>query len=158
MLQLANDFDGLRAKLESLGYNGTHRDDESVIQALVAVRLTLETLKLSEDAQSAVLDLLSTHGRESMDGIPEITEDSWQDFDYGNVKLLELVRVKPDAYDSDTGAKHNSLVGILTSMRGGQCTVSYIGLASRSSHRHPKEKLDSLKGVYNRRPTKNNKE
>jgi hypothetical protein len=155
MLQQANDHDGLRAKLESLGYTGTHRDDESVIQALVAVRLTLETLNLSEDAQGAVMDLLTGHGWEAF---PETTEDSWQGFDYGNVKLFNFVRVKPDAYDSDTGAKHNGLVGILTDMRGGQCTVQYLGLASRSSHRHPMEKLDSLKGVYNRRPEENNKE
>lgn len=155
MLQLASDFDGLRAKLEALGFDGTHKDDESVIQALVAVHLTLESLNLSKDAERAILDLLSDTEWESL---PDISESSWQDFDYGNVKLFDLVRVKPDAYDSDTGAKHNSLVGILTDMRGGQCTVKYIGLASRNSQRHPKEKLDSLKGVYNRRPTKNNKE
>lgn len=155
MLQPANDLDGLRAKLESLGYSGSHKDDESVIQALVAVRLTLETLNLSEAAQGAVMDLLtSTEWQE----FPATTEDSWVDFDYGNVKLFNYVRVKSDAYDSDTGVKHNGLVGILTDMRGGQCTVKYLGLASRSSHRHPMNKLDSLKGVYNRRPTENNKE
>lgn len=155
MLQLANDSDGLRDKLISLGYDGSHEDDESVVQALVAVRLTLESLKLSEGAQGAVLDLLRDTEWEDF---PETTEDSWQDFDYGNVQLFDFVRVKPNAYDSDSGVKHNSLIGILTDMRGGQCTVKYLGLASRNSHRHPKEKLDSLKGVYNRRPAKNNKE
>lgn len=150
MLQPASDLDGLRSKLEALGYNGSHKDDESVIQALVAVRLTLETLDLSEAARGAVLDLLTDPEWEEF---PVLTEDAWVDFDYGNVKIFSYVRVKSDAYDSDTGVKHNGLVGILTDMRGGQCTVKYLGLASRNSHRHPMNKLDSLKGVYNRIPS-----
>lgn len=158
MLSAANDHNGIRAKLESLGYTGLREDDESLIQALVAVHLTLQTFGLSEDAQGAVLDLLSTKGQDGMSEVPDITEDSWQNFDYGNVKLLDFVRVKRDAYDSDSGARHNGLVGILTYMRSGQCTVDYIGLASGNTHRHPMEKLDSLKVVYNRRPSKNNKE
>lgn len=153
MLTEADNFDGLREKLVSLGYNGDHADDESVIQALVAVHLTLGTFELSEGAREAILDLLSTTGREAIDAFPEITEDAWQDFDYGNVKLMSFVRVKRDAYDADTGAKHNGLVGILTTMRGGVCSVDYIGLASGSSQRHSMEKLDSLKAVYNRRPS-----
>ncbi len=155
MLSLANDHHGLRDKLVSLGYNGDHADDESVIQALVAVHLTLETFGLSEAARGAVLDLLSTTGREQMGAAPDFTEDSWQAFDYGNVKLMSFVRVKRGAYDSDTGVKHNGLVGILTAMSGGICTVDYIGLASGSRHRHPMENLDSLKAVYNRRPSQN---
>lgn len=151
MLTEADNFDGLREKLVSLGYNGDHADDESVIQALVAVHLTLGTFELSESARGAILDLLSTTGREAIDAFPEFPEDAWQNFDYGNVKIMDFVRVKRGAYDSETGVKHNGLVGILTHMRGGICTVEYIGLASRSSQRHSMEKLDSLKGVYNRR-------
>lgn len=152
MLTKADDFENLRAKLVSLGYTGEHRDDQSVIQALIAVRLTLETLKLSKDAEGAILDLLRDT---EWQAFPDTTEDSWQDFDYGNVKLFDFVRIKSDAYDSDSGAKHNGLVGILTDMRGGQCTVKYLGLASRNSQRHPMDKLDSLKAVYNRRPSEN---
>jgi hypothetical protein len=85
-------------------------------------------------------------------------EDAWRDFDYGNVKLGEFVRIKPDAYDSPSGVRHNGLVGILAFMNGGKCTVKYIGLASGNSQPHPMEKLDSLKGGYNRRPAKINKE
>jgi len=155
MLHLSDDHNGLREKLIALGYSGTHPDDESVIRAIVAVRLTLDSLGISEAAQGAVYDLLSGTGWE---GFPVTTEESWQSFDYGNVKILDFVRVKPDAYDSESGIKHNGLVGTLIDMRGGQCTVKYLGLASRSSQRHPMEKLDSLKGVYNRRPEISNKE
>lgn len=158
MLQPSNNFEGMREKLESLGYTGLRQDDESLIQALVAVHLTLETFELSEAARGAVLDLLSTNGRKALDSVPVFGKDAWKSFDYGNVKLGEFVRVKPDAYDSPTGAPHNGLVGILSHMRDRKCTVSYIGLASGSSQHHPMENLDSLKEGYNRRPAKINKE
>ena len=158
MLQKASDHNELRSKLESIGYTGLREDDESLIQALVAVHLTLETFELSEAARGAVMDLLSRNGRDALDSVPIFGEDAWKSFDYGNVKLGEFVRIKPDAYDSPTGASHNGLVGILSHMRDRKCTVSYIGLASGNSQHHPMEKLDSLKEGYNRRPAKINKE
>lgn len=154
MLTPKTNHDGLREKLESIGYSGLRESDESLVQALVAVHLTLESLELSEAAQGVVLDLLSTTGRKALESTPVFGGDAWRDFDYGNVKLGEYVRVKPDAYDSESGNRHNGLVGVLTYMTGGKCTVKYIGLASGNSQPHPMEKLDSLKGVYNRRPTK----
>lgn len=155
MLEFSSDYSDLRKRLESLGYSGLREDDESLIQALVAVQLTLQSFDLSEAAQGAVLDLLSATGREALESTPIFSEDSWQDFDYGNVKLWDYVRVKTDAYDSVTGSRHNGLVGILVYMSGGNCTVNYIGLATGNSQKHPMEKLDSLKSVYNRRPSKN---
>lgn len=151
MLTLNDDHEGLRKKLELLGYTGLRETDESLIQAFVAVQLTLQSFDLSKDAQGAVLDLLSTTGTEALKIAPE---GEWRDFDYGNVQEGDFVRVKVDAYDSETGAKHNGLVGILESMRSGIATVRYLGLASNNKMRHPKEQLDSLKGVYNRIPTR----
>ena len=153
MLQLATDHNELRSKLEAIGYSGLRETDESLIQALVAVHLTIESFDLSKDAQQAVLSFLSTIGQASLEVPAEIKEAGWEDFNYGNVRFGDYVRVKKDAYDSDTGARHNGLVGILTGMRAGVCTVNYIGLATGNTMRHPKEKLDSLKGVYNRRPS-----
>jgi len=155
MLEISDDHDGLRARLNSIGYDGNHGDDESVMQALVAVHLTLESFKLSEAARDTILDLLSANGRKSLAEVSDWDEESWRDFDYGNVKIGDFVRVKHDAYDSETGSRHNGLVGILSAMSGGKCTVKYIGLATGNSQPHPMEKLDSLKGVYNRRPSKN---
>ena len=149
MLSLSDDHDGLRAKLENVGYTGLRETDESLIQALVAVQLTLKSFDLPEDAQRAVLDLLTAKGTEALKSAPE---GDWDDFDYGNVQEGDFVRVKPDAYDTKTGSRHNGLVGVLESMRNGIATVRYIGLATNSKMRHPKENLDSLKGVYNRIP------
>lgn len=149
MLSLTEDYDGLRAKLESIGYTGLRETDESLIQALVAIQLTLKSFDLPEDAQRAVLDLLSSAGTEALKSAPE---GDWIEFDYGNVQEGDFVKVKPDAYDSKTGSRHNGLVGVLESMRNGIATVRYIGLAANSKMRHPKENLYSLKGVYNRIP------
>jgi hypothetical protein len=155
MLAFSEDHDNLRSRMISLGYGGYRGDDKQAIDALIAVHLTLEYYKLNPSALSTVLDLLSKHGRESLATVPDWDEDSWIDFDYGNVKQGDFVRVKPDAYDSESGSRHNGLVGIMTFMRGRVCTVDYIGLATGNSHKHPMEKLDSLKGVYNRRPPQN---
>jgi len=156
MLQFSDNFENIRERLVSLGYSGLREDDESLIQALVAVHLTLESFELSEGAQGAILDLLSANGRDAMKSTPVFSEEDWIDFDYGNVTMGDFVRVKVDAYDSESGSRHNGLVGIMTYMYGGNCTVNYIGLATGNSQKHPVSKLDSLKGVYNRRPSKNN--
>jgi hypothetical protein len=141
----------IRPKLEMIGYTNSPK----VVDAIAAVMLTLESLKLSPEEQALVLDLISKNGREALAKAPDWDEDSWVDFDYGNVSQGEFVRVKPDAYDSDSGARHNGLVGVMQFMKARVCTVDYIGLASGNSQKHPMEKLQSLKGVYNRRPSQN---
>lgn len=139
----------IRPKLEMIGYTNSPR----VVDAIAAVMMTLESHKLNTYEQDLVLDLISKDGREALAGVPDWDEDSWVDFDYGNVKQGEFVRVKPDAYDSESGARHNGLVGVLQYMKSRVCTVDYIGLASGNSQKHPMEKLQSLKGAYNRRPS-----
>jgi hypothetical protein len=155
MLTFSDDHDNLRSRLVALGYGGYRGDDKKVIDALIAVHLTLESYKLSGQAQETVLALLSRDGRASLSNVPDWDEDSWTDFDYGNVKQGEFVRVKPDAYDSESGSRHNGLVGVMQFMKSRVCTVDYIGLATGNSHKHPMEKLQSLKGAYNRRPSQN---
>jgi hypothetical protein len=158
MLNFTEEHDNLRSRMISLGYGGYRGDDKKVVDAIIAVHLTLESYKLSQSAQDIVFDLLSKNGRASLANTPDWDDDSWIDFDYGNVKHGEFVRVKPDAYDSESGARHNGLVGVLQFMKSRVCTVDYIGLATGNSHKHPMEKLQSLKGAYNRRPSQNTKE
>lgn len=155
MLNFTEEHDNIRSRMISLGYGGYRGDDKKVVDALIAVHLTLESYKLSATAQELVFSLLSKDGRASLANTPDWDEDSWQDFDYGNVKQGEFVRVRPDAYDSESGARHNGLVGVLQFMKSRVCTVDYIGLATGNSHKHAMEKLQSLKGAYNRRPSQN---
>lgn len=141
----------IRPKLEALGYENSG----AIVDAIAAVLMTLESHKLSKADQDVVFDLISKNGRLALAAVPDWDNDSWQDFDYGNVSQGAFVRVKPDAYDSESGARHNGLVGVLQFMQSRVCTVDYIGLATGNSHKHPMEKLQSLKGAYNRRPSQN---
>lgn len=155
MLAFTEEHDNIRSRMIALGYGDYRGDDKKAIDAIIAVHLTLESYKLSDTGQELVFNMLSKYGRESLKNTPDWDNDSWQDFDYGNVKQGEFVRVKPDAYDSESGARHNGLVGVLQYMKSRVCTVDYIGLATGNSHKHPMEKLQSLKGAYNRRPSQN---
>lgn len=143
---MKNDIDGLRPLLASVGYDSDHVEGDKIADAVVAVLLTLSTFDLSKDAERTVRNLLSTRAEADLGTLPhQFSEDSWQEFDYGNVGVGAYVRVKKDAYDSETGAKHNGLVGRLLFMKSGYCSVEYIGLATGNTMKHPMDKLQSLK-------------
>jgi hypothetical protein len=146
MLQMNNDIDRLRSILASVGYDSDHVEGDKIADATIAVLLTLSTFDLSEDAKKTVRNLMSTRFEADVSTLPyQFTEDSWQDFDYGNVTIGSYVRVKKDAYDSESGARHNGLVGRLLFMKGGSCSVEYIGLATGNTMKHPMDKIESLK-------------
>lgn len=139
------DHKMLKEKLSAIGYDGTRPTDAKIVEALLAVTVTLESYQLSEEQQDTVLDLLTLAGQDKLSHLPDIQEDSWENFNYGNVKIGDFVRVKRDAYDSDSGKVDNGLVGILTYMSHGRCSVKYIGLSSGKVALHPMDNLESLK-------------
>ena len=141
MLTIAEDHENLKIILDSMGYH----EDQDLVKAVLAVHVTLASFKLPAVEQSIALDLISKEGRLALKSLPALDENSWQDLDYGNVKIGDFVRVKKDAYDSEYGAKHNGLVGVLKFMKSGHCSVEYVGLASGNTMKHPKERLESLK-------------
>lgn len=139
------DHEKLIEKLSVIGYDGSHPNDDKIKEALLAVAVTLDSYNLPEEVEEVVIDLLTKEVRNKIEHLPDIQEDSWENFNYGNVSVGHFVRVKKDAYDSPLGEKHNGLVGVLSYMAAGRCTVNYIGLSSGKSHKHAKEKLESLK-------------
>lgn len=139
------NYEALKEKMVLIGYDGTRPKDKLMVEAMTAIAITLDNYDLSDEQKGVVLDLLSTHGQDKLNQLPDIQEDSWEEFNYGNVKPGHFVRVKRDAYDSDTGEVHNGLVGILRYMSAGRCLVDYIGLSAGKGMRHPMEKLESLK-------------
>lgn len=139
------DYESLKEKLRLIGYDGTKPTDDKVVEAVLALAVSLDSYNFDEDTKKRVIDLFSNEGREKINNIPNFQEDSWEDFNYGNVGIGHFVRVKKDAYDSKLGEAHNGLVGILGFMSAGRCLVNYIGLSSGKSMRHPMEKLESLK-------------
>jgi hypothetical protein len=141
MLTPNEDHNNLRALLANIGHT-----DEKIVQAIVAVSLTLDSFDLTVEERQIVTDLVGRDGDQAIRDFPLFGEDAWMsEFDYGNDKVGAIVRVKPDAYDSPTGKLHNGLVGVLLSLSGYKADVSYIGLASGNQMRHPKENLQSLR-------------
>lgn len=139
------NVDELKNKLSQIGIDGTHPEDARVTEVIESIAVYLRTSGLSEDAQEQVLDLLSDKVRDKIEALPNVTEKDWENFNLGNVKVGHYVRVKRDAYNSPIGSTHNGLVGILSYMSHGRCTVNYVGLKTGKKRIHPYGKLDSLK-------------
>lgn len=131
--------------LVNIGYSPEHPEHARLVEAARALAVTLGSYELPEEAEDNLLDLLSSAGRDELNKLPQLGEEVWEDFNYGNVYQGDFVRVKKDAYDSDTGSLHNGRVGVMTFMRSGRCRVKYVGLSAGKTSEHPKEKLDSLK-------------
>lgn len=132
----------LAEKVASLGY------DSDIVGAVYSLGVALDRRELTPEQESIVLELFSVNGKEKLARFPDgVSEASWEDFNYGNVKIGDFVRVKKDAYDSETGSKHNGLVGILVHMRAGRCSVDYLGEESGRSMRHAMNSLESLRWV-----------
>lgn len=128
-------------KLESLG----HSKGSPVFSAVMDAVASISVHQLSELQESEVLSLISPQGMFELVDTPLFSDDAWMEFDYGNAKPGDYVRVEPDAYDSVTGVNHNSRVGVLLYVKARRCTVRYIGINSTSTMHHPIGKLQSLK-------------
>lgn len=139
------DLDRLSKKIREIGYDDRSPNGSKILPALIAIHLTLDSFQLSDSEKRDVLDLLSQGSESQISKLPDMSDDCWEDFNYGNVRFGDFVRVKKNAYDSETGSRHNGLVGILTAGSSGRFLVSYIGLRSGTATRHPMGMLESLK-------------
>lgn len=136
------NYHDLSERVRAAGYDGPIHD------AIVSLAVTLDKFELSDEHKSVVLNLISTTGREQLDNLPQqVLDADWEDFNYGNVKIGEYVRVKKDAYDSPTGSKHNGLVGILARADARRFLVQYLGEHVGSTMYHPEKSLESLRWV-----------
>lgn len=119
---------------------------QEVVKAMVSLAVVLDRQGLTQDQKTLVYNLLSEAGRDSLKQLPEkALAGEWKDFDYGNVKIGDYVRVKVDAYDSPSGMKHNGRVGVLKYMTHNRCTVDYVGDELGNAMKHPMEMLESLR-------------
>jgi hypothetical protein len=134
------EYNRLQELYSSIGFQ------PDVVSAIVSLATVLDKHGLDEEQKQTVYTLLSEAGRESVKSVPEkVVTGEWRDFDYGNVKIGDYVRIKPDAYDSDSGTKHNGRVGILKYMAHNRCTVEYVGADVGHSMSHPMINLESLR-------------
>lgn len=148
MLEIRSEYENMRSSLISIGYSEDDEESKKILDAVVAASLTIAEYKLSKESLELVLRFLQEDSKMALDAWARSHSDAlWRDFDYGNTTFGDYVRVKKDAYDSESGSRHNGLVGKLTQMSRGRCLVEYIGLAAGNSMTHPMQNLESLKMV-----------
>lgn len=136
------NYEELSARVRAAGYDGAIHD------AIVSVAVSVDKFDLTKEQKSVVLDFISSSGREQLDALPDrLLDGEWENFNYGNVKIGDYVRVRVDAYDSPTGAKHNGLVGILARADARRFVVQYLGEHVGQSMPHPETSLESLRWV-----------
>lgn len=136
------DYKELEKKLLAIGQS------EETTKAVVSAMVSIDKYDLSDTQKHEAYSLLSSIGFEALRGTPDaVTNGTWIDFDLGNVTIGDYVRIKKDAYTSESGVNHNGKVGRLARMYAGRCVVHYIGVDTGNEMVHPVRFLESLKRV-----------
>lgn len=139
------DYDDLKERLIIAGY----AEGSEVFKAITNLAIVLDNEEISDINREIVLELFSKTALDQINSLPKdfLSKNKWMIFDYGNVKKGDYVRVRYDAYDSITGAKHNGRLGILIDMKAWRCKVQYIGMPSVETMVHPMDNLESIRKV-----------
>jgi hypothetical protein len=139
------DYEQLLASLVDAGYG----EESDIAKAIKNLAYTLDASELPESARSIVLQLFSQRGldqlRENTGKLPESYR--WSEFEIGNTRVGDTVRVRLDAYSTVSGSSHNGLVGVIESVYAGRVEVRYVGRYADIPQTHPREKLEILKKV-----------
>lgn len=141
-------------KMDQAGFSSRSKMYWAVSDMLTA----LDQWELSEDEKSQAMNLLSGFGRNDLAMYPPYGDNVWDKFDYGNVRPGDYIKVKPDAYDSEHGSKHNGRVGVATHISGRRCRVRYLTETNPSYMHHPIENLLSVKYMIKLKTNRNLKE
>lgn len=139
------DQDDLKERLSMAGYP----EDSEISRAVTKLAFVLDNEDLSDVHKELVLSLFNKTTLDQINALPLefLSKNKWGPFDYGNVKKGEYVRVRYDAYDAETGQKHNGRLGILLDMKAWRCKVQYIGMSNEELMTHPMDNLESIKKV-----------
>jgi hypothetical protein len=139
------DFEELSKSLETAGYSA----DSEIAKTILNLAYTLDASELSESDRSIVLQLFSSRGLEQLQNLSGRIPSSyrWSEFEIGNTREGDVVRVRLDAYTTENGSQHNGLVGVIESVYAGRVTVRYYGRYADLPQIHPREKLEILKKV-----------
>lgn len=119
-------------------------DEKSkVYKTLYDIFSILSYNNITDEERNIISQLLGGSGYSEISSIS--VPNRWMEFDYGNVKTGAIVKVKEDAYSSETGQLHNGRVGFVLDISGRRCLVRYAGTRGKSEMRHPIDKLLSPK-------------
>lgn len=139
------DYDKLVKSLVDTGYD----ENSDLVKTVKNLSYTLDASELPEQERSIVLQLFSSRGLEQLQNFSGQLPESyrWSEFEIGNTRVGDTVRVRLDAYTTAKGSQHNGLVGVIKSVYGGRVEVEYVGRYADIPQTHPREKLEILKKV-----------
>lgn len=139
------DYDDLKERLVIAGF----KEDSEVFRAVCNLAIVLDNEEISDTSREVALEVFSKTALNQINSLPKdfLSKNKWMIFDYGNVKKGDYVRVRFDAYDSKTGAKHNGRLGILIDMKAWRCKVQYIGMPQVETMVHPMDNLESIRKI-----------
>ena len=128
----------MRGILSRLGYS----PDNDISLITEKLYITLAGLTLDTETQRVVASLLSEYVAGHLDELPESV--TWLPFEQGLVCSGDTVRVRPDAYESELGNKHNGLAGTVSAIRGGRVIVKYFGREDGIGVTHHPDALERM--------------
>ncbi len=134
------DYRFVERELEKAGYK-----DSSIPDAVTALFAVLDGRGLDLKDRKAVAQLFASLVAKDGDlGNKAGPRSVWRQFYLGTFPYQTTVRVKPDAYDTPAGSRHNGLTGTFASARAGRAMVQYHGRHDGSGHEHAPDKLEVL--------------
>lgn len=129
---------------ERLKAIGLKKSSPEVFDAVTELITALRVRDMTEEDLKLTLEIIS-YGFEEINSFNIFDGNLWMDFDYGNTKPGDYVKVKDNSYDSPTGTNHNGRVGRITNISGRRVHVRYLGTSRVSDMTHPISHLQSPK-------------
>jgi hypothetical protein len=139
------DYSFVERELRNAGYYTDEERGDRTVEAVSALLAVLDAQELDLNDRGAVSALFATLVWEDGElGNKAGPRSEWRQFHLGEVPYGTVLRVKPDAYDTVVGARHNGLTGVLTAVRAGRALVQYHGRAVHGGHEHHPSQLEYL--------------
>lgn len=139
---MPTDYKLVETQLKKLGYTDNNETGSEVRAAVLELFHVLDAQPLDAVDRKTVAQVFRGLVETNLELAVDRAE--WRQFYLGDVRIGEVVRVKPDAYPTKSGKKHNGLVGKLVGANHGRCIVQYTSRNDGAGHNHPPDLLEVL--------------
>jgi len=139
------DYSFVERELERGGYFTDVERGAALSASIIRMLETLDASELDVEEREVAVKLMAALVEKDGDlGIRATHRSEWRQFYLGQYQYGVTVRVKPDAYDTISGSRHNGLVGTFVAARAGRCMISYYGRKDGTGHEHHPSKLEVM--------------
>lgn len=142
---VGTDYSFIKRELEKAGYFTDEERGDQVSDSVLALFAVLDGRELDRVDRETVARLFaSLVEKDGNLGVRSGPRSEWKQLHLGEVPYGTTVRVKPDAYDTPAGSKHNGLTGTFAAARGGRVFIEYHGRVNGLGHEHHPDKVEYL--------------